>query len=138
MYAISSPHPLRTCLRILPSTQRVAVIWVSSVSKSPVHTPPEAKASWVKAICSGVASKKEGPWGEGTLRGSEHQEGKVGSSLDQSEPLLKSGVKHAWNLRREAKATAKLVKLMAERVSADRTGQGMARGGQDLILGQGS
>lgn len=33
---------------------------------------------------------------------------------------------------------AKLVKLMAERVSADRTGQGMARGGQDLILGKGS
>ena len=33
---------------------------------------------------------------------------------------------------------AKLVKLMAERVSADRMGQGMAQIGQDSILGQGS
>lgn len=44
--------------RVLLSAQMAAIVWAISKSRRPVHIPPETKASWMKAIYSGVVSKK--------------------------------------------------------------------------------
>ena len=41
----------------------------------------------MKGSFSGVAPEKEGPWGEGTLKDSEDQEGETGSLLGAAKAI---------------------------------------------------
>lgn len=92
--AISSPHLPRACLGVSPPHRRLLSSGHFSVEEvCPVHVPSEVKASWGKAVCSKVMSKKEGPWGEGTLRALNTRRERRGRCLEKSKPLLQSGVK---------------------------------------------
>lgn len=91
----------------------------------------------MKVVFSGAVPEKEGPWGQSTLKGSEDQEGEMGSLLGTASHCLRSRWKTCKKSEERDEAKATLVKLMTEgQCRQDGADTDQIR--QNLLQGQGS